>query len=203
MSQDFSLISLLLAAGKSERFGGDKLSASVPQDCGAARTGMRVVDCAYMALQAAGAPIYIASPKSLGWPRRFALPESARGMGASLAALLRKALAEEPDAQGVLVMLADLPYVAPETVAAVAAALKAAHTTGHTIVAPSFEGERGHPIGFARVHFEALLALDGDQGAKALLASSPPHLIEVEDAGCVHDVDTPERLELTLSKLAT
>ena len=40
------------------------------------------------------------------------------------------------------------------------------------------------------------MALSGDQGARAVVQAHPNFLLSVEDAGCVHDVDTPEALEV-------
>jgi CTP:molybdopterin cytidylyltransferase MocA len=39
------------------------------------------------------------------------------------------------------------------------------------------------------------MALTGDQGARAVLHAHVPYALAVEDAGCIHDVDTPEALE--------
>ena len=41
---------------------------------------------------------------------------------------------------------------------------------------------------------EQLLALRGDQGARAVLQRHAPHLLALEDVGCVLDVDTPDLL---------
>jgi molybdenum cofactor cytidylyltransferase len=55
-------------------------------------------------------------------------------------------------------------------------------------------GVRGHPVGFALHHYDALAALDGDTGARALFASAPVQLLDVDDPGIVRDVDTPADL---------
>src|SRR5947208_4959013 len=70
-----------------------------------------------------------------------------------------------PDADGWLVALADMPWIKPSTIRTLAAAL----TAGADIVAPSYNGERGHPVGFARRHYAALSALTGDEGARAIV----------------------------------
>ena len=106
-----------------------------------------------------------------------------RGMGASLAA----AVTATADAQGWLVALADMPFVKPKTVAAVARAL----TAENKIAAPAINGRRGHPVGFAASHGAALATLDGDEGARRLLAENEVTLIACDDAGILRDVDTP------------
>ncbi|AOJ71502.1 MULTISPECIES: nucleotidyltransferase family protein [Burkholderia] len=110
-------------------------------------------------------------------------PDAERGMGASLAAGVR-ARAESP---GWIVALADMPWIAPSTIEAVARALDAGLASS---VAPVYRGQRGHPVGFASRHYDALAALDGDIGARALLTAAPPALVDVADPAVLRDVDT-------------
>ena len=56
------------------------------------------------------------------------------------------------------------------------------------------EGQRGHPVGFGIEHRDALLALDGDTGAKSLLMSQHVTRVDVGDPGILRDVDTPDDL---------
>ncbi|MGA7779576.1 MAG: nucleotidyltransferase family protein, partial [Paraburkholderia sp.] len=46
-------------------------------------------------------------------------------------------------------------------------------------------------------HRDALRALDGDTGARALLTEHPVARLDVDDPGILRDVDTPEDLQLT------
>jgi molybdenum cofactor cytidylyltransferase len=87
-----------------------------------------------------------------------------RGMGASLAA----GIEASDDAEGWIVALADMPRIATTTIEAVARALVE--------------------------HRDALLALDGDTGAKSLLMSQRVTRVDVRDPGILRDVDTPEDL---------
>lgn len=114
-------------------------------------------------------------------------PDAVRGMGASLAA----GVSASPDANSWLVALADMPWIAASTYEAVARALDA---DGASIVAPVHRGLRGHPVGFAERHYDALAALDGDTGARALFAREPVTLLDVDDPGILRDVDTPADL---------
>ncbi|HZV65685.1 MAG TPA: nucleotidyltransferase family protein [Telluria sp.] len=109
------------------------------------------------------------------------------GMAASLVHAVRHSL---PAAEGWLVALGDMPHVQPATIAALCDALAA----GAGIAAPVHQGRRGNPVGFGRGHLDALLALEGDQGARAILASQPVTLVEVADAGIFGDIDTPSDL---------
>ncbi|VWD62599.1 molybdopterin-guanine dinucleotide biosynthesis protein MobA [Burkholderia lata] len=114
-------------------------------------------------------------------------PDTVRGMGASLAAGIRAT----PDANGWLVALGDMPWIAASTYETITRALDADDAS---VVAPVHRGVRGHPVGFAAHHFDALAALDGDTGARALFASAPVRLLDVDDPGIVRDVDTPADL---------
>lgn len=89
--------------------------------------------------------------------------------------------------RGVLICLADMPDV-PQThynricMAAEDIRSVVASTDGFSSSPPAFIG---------RKHFPELLALRGDQGARALLS----HGIQIETMGaCLHDIDTPEDL---------
>jgi len=114
-------------------------------------------------------------------------PDADGGMGLSLAHAIRHSLHEQPPGQGWLVALGDMPFVEPSTLRALGAAID----DGAAIAAPLFEGRRGNPVAFGAAHRDALLALDGDQGARRLLASSPVATIAVPDAGILRDIDSP------------
>ena len=57
-------------------------------------------------------------------------------------------------------------------------------------------------MGFAATCGPELMALSGDQGARAVLQAHAPYALVVDDAGCIHDVDTPEALEAARRLLA-
>jgi molybdenum cofactor cytidylyltransferase len=118
--------------------------------------------------------------------------DAQRGMGASLAAGVRAS----GDAEGWLVALADMPWIATATVEAVTRTLGA----GASLVVPFYRGQRGHPVGFANEHYDALAALDGDTGARALLAAHQVTRIDVDDWGVVGDVDTADDLKRSFSR---
>jgi molybdenum cofactor cytidylyltransferase len=105
------------------------------------------------------------------------------GMGGSIAAGVRASA----DAAGWLVALADMPAVAPATIGAVRDALAA----GAISAAPMHQGRRGHPVGFGAGLRPLLLALQGDEGARSVLAAHPPWQILVDDPGCLLDLDSP------------
>ena len=114
------------------------------------------------------------------------------GMGHSLAHAVRHS--EQWAPAGWLIALADMPWVRLSTVQALLAAV-AGNQSG--IVAPCWQGQRGNPVFIPRRYQADLLALQGDQGARALLQRHSPHLIAVQDAGIVRDIDTVADLRKT------
>lgn len=123
---------------------------------------------------------------------------SLRGMGASLAAGVRASLASAPPAalgspHGWLVALADMPFIRPASIRAVVNALD----DPQAVIAPRYQGQRGHPVAFGQAHGVALAELDGDLGARALLRDSARVTwVDLDDPGIVRDIDTPADLDL-------
>lgn len=166
---------LMLAAGRSERFraasgGLDKLEAPL--------RGRRVRDWVLAAIQASGLPWHVVE-------RSHTAHLDSPGMGDSIAC----GVAATQWAQGWLVLPADLPLINPDTLRQVAQALQT-----HAVVVPTWQGERGHPVGFSVACKDALLALRGDEGARAVVKTRGACLLPLGDPGCVHDVDTPDAL---------
>ena len=106
------------------------------------------------------------------------------GMAASLVHAIAHSL---PQADAWLVALGDMPYVTPGTLHALLAALE----EGAGIAAPVFEGRRGNPVAFGAQHLPALLALQGEHGARALLKMESVTEVAVLDPGVLRDIDTP------------
>jgi molybdenum cofactor cytidylyltransferase len=197
------IVGILLAAGRGARFGGGKLLAPIPAASHGVGSGTPVGAAAAMHLMAAlNDVVAVVRPGDAMLARVLAdtgvrVVECARadeGMGASLA----RGVAAAADADGWVVALADMPWIAPGTVAAVADALRA----GAEIAAPRWRGERGHPVGFARAYGPLLAALTGDEGARAIVAARQWALapVDVDDPGAVRDVDRPADLEAAPQK---
>jgi molybdenum cofactor cytidylyltransferase len=171
---------LILAAGRGERFraaGGqsDKLDAPLTTSAGT----RSVLEHVIAAAQASGLPWHVVRAQDTAH-------HAEQGMGTSIAT----GVAASADACGWLILPGDLPLVQAASLQAVAQAL----AQGHTVVLPEVQGQRGHPVGFGPVCREALLALRGDHGARALLQQHTVHRLALHDAGCLLDVDTPALL---------
>lgn len=176
---------ILLAAGTGNRFGSNKLLHPLP--CGTAiaiaatRTLLSGVDHGIAVVSETNPQL--ADLLHAEGMKIVYCPNAADGMGKSLAS----GVAATQNAQGWIIALADMPYIQPETVSNVANMLRA----GAPIAAPSYQGKRGHPVGFGRGFYNELIQLTGDQGARQLLSAhaSQLQLIPCEDAGIFADID--------------
>ena len=184
------VVGILLAAGSGSRFGGEKLLAALPDGT---PVGVAALEHLAPAVDAVVAVVraqdtVLAAALAARGARVSVCPGAEQGMGASLAWGIRAA----PVAAGWLIGLADMPWVQPATAARVVDALRA----GASIAAPGRQGSRGHPVGFAADRYPDLVALSGDEGARAVLLRYPVTLIDSEDAGILRDVDTRQDLEV-------
>ncbi len=113
----------------------------------------------------------------------------ASGMASSLAAGFADAHAGGAD--GVLVMLADMPGVSTADLDTLIDAFERAD--GRAIVRAVARGKRGNPVILPRSLYQAVLALEGDVGARHIIETAGLPVIDVDIGEGAHlDVDTPE-----------
>jgi molybdenum cofactor cytidylyltransferase len=191
------IVGILLAAGEGARFGGGKLLARLPRTACGVSAGTPIGAASAMHLMAAlNDVVAIVRPRdtmlehalAATGARVVACDRAAEGMGASLAC----GVAESIDADGWVVALADMPWLAPTSIVAVADAIR----DGAEIAATRFDGTRGHPVGFSRRYGPLLAALGGDEGARSIIAARrwALRLVDVDDPGVLRDVDQPSDL---------
>lgn len=173
---------IVLAAGLGTRFrasgpGVDKLEALLG--------GQRVLDHVQASVQASGLAWHVVDRQQTA---HLAEP----GMGWSIAC----GVAATRDAAGWLILPADLPLLRSETLLEVAAALSKSD-----VVVPLYRGTRGHPVGFSAACRDALLALQGDEGARSIVHNRRALQLAVNDPGCVLDVDTWDALQVAQAML--
>jgi molybdenum cofactor cytidylyltransferase len=180
-----NIAGILLAAGTGSRFGGSKLIHPLADGVAIAAHAARNLLAAGLSVTAVVRPgdFPLADLLEQEGCLVTVCPAAARGMGASLA----HAIGCERGADGWVVALADMPGIAPATIRAVIAALEA----GALIAAPQFHNQRGHPVGFSAALASELLALDGDEGARAVLERhrESVQLIDCKDAAVLYDID--------------
>lgn len=187
------IVGILLAAGESHRFGSQKLLHRLPDGTPlglrSATNLVRAVDRAIVVVPPPTARDLVDLFTNAGVEINVC-PRSSEGMGASLACGVRASA----NADGWLIALADMPFIQPSTIAAVAQALR----DGAAIAAPVYDGRRGHPVGFSREYFVELAALSGDVGAKDIVQRDRARvmLLPADDPGIHRDIDTLGDLNL-------
>ena len=181
---------VVLAAGRGLRFKGDgqKLSRSLAGTTVLGRTLAQVI--------ASGLPVVVVTTSELVpiaqevvaardivlVPPVGSASREPLGMGYSTAA----GVAARAHAAGWLVLPGDMPLVRTSSILAVADAL-----AEHPVAFTQYQGRRGHPVGFASELFSELTLLDGDEGARRVVARYPAHPVPVDDPGVLVDIDTP------------
>jgi molybdenum cofactor cytidylyltransferase len=185
------IAAVLLAAGTSSRFGeGDKLMADLRGKPVAAHTLETVASMAFAQLIAVARPIGQAPVLHRKLERRgYTIlvndaPED--GISGSIVRAVEHVMPMNR-VRGILICLADMPNVPPSHYNRICMAAEDIRS----VVASTDSFSASPPAFIGRKHFPELLALKGDQGARALLS----HGLQIETSGAVlHDIDTPDDL---------
>jgi len=186
------MVGILLAAGLSLRFGPtNKLLHPLPDGTPIALSAGRNL--------VAAIPLSIAVVRPDGHLLREILEEAglqvvscrdnATAMSKSLAVAVQYARNFGESDEGFIIALADMPYINPETITEVANRMR----QGNSIVVPTFQGQRGHPVGFPCEFRHDLEKLSGDIGARPILQRNPNKVqfLETTDRGILVDIDNP------------
>lgn len=165
------MVVLVLAGGRGERF---RASGATTHKLDALLGGVPVLARVCRAAQASGLPWHLVRP-----------PAATAGMGQSIALGVQTTA----QADGWLVLPGDLPLVQPGSLQRVAQALQQ-----YAVVVPWYQTTPGHPVGFDRSHLGALQQLQGDEGARAVVAAQrrAGRVLDLalDDPGLVTDIDT-------------
>ncbi|MCG7519537.1 NTP transferase domain-containing protein [Ruegeria sp. Ofav3-42] len=182
---------ILLAAGQSRRMAGaDKLLQSIEGKSLLRRSALTALKTG---------PVIVALPPA-PHPRYEALagldltkvgiPNADEGMNASL----RGALAHTPpEADAVMVLLADLPDITVDDLKSVIASVH--EQPDHLIWrGATSAGKPGHPVIFDRQLFDELSRLTGDDGAQSVVRAHKDKvcLVPLPGRNALLDLDTPE-----------
>jgi molybdenum cofactor cytidylyltransferase len=114
---------------------------------------------------------------------------------AGLASSVRTGIAAVPEnADGAVVCLGDMPLIDARLIDRLIEAF--APDRGNLIAVPVSDNRRGNPVLWSRRFFDELMMLDGDIGARHLIARHAEAVAEVpvEGHGAFLDIDTPEAL---------
>ena len=195
------IAAIVLAAGRSTRMGGpNKLLAEIN-----GRPLVRIAADAALASQARPVIIVTGHQRERVEAALNSLdvtlvhnPDFAEGLSTSLKVGIAAVL---PDVDGAIVCLGDMPQVNAPLIDLLLGAFDP--EKGALVVVPTIGGKRGNPVVWSRRFFPELAALDGDIGARHLIASYPEAVIEVPLIGnaALVDVDTPDALKAVKAQI--
>jgi molybdenum cofactor cytidylyltransferase len=187
---------IILAAGKSTRMGEAKQLLRLGESTVLGQTIENVrrsaVNEIVLVLGASAEAIRRRLPASLLQDLKVVVnTQYEQGMASSLRAGLS---ALDPQIDAALIVLADQPFVRPETLDQLG---REHRQTKAQMVIPSYRGRRGNPVLIDRSLFPQVMALEGDTGCRAIFSSHTESTVnlEVEDEGIVLDLDNQEDYE--------
>lgn len=184
---------IVLAAGRGSRYAGDTHKLAARLD------GRAVLACTLDHAIGSGLPVVVVTTaallplacESVAARDVVVLPEADAGPDLGMGSSIAAGVEARPDAAGWLVLPGDMPLVQPQTLRAVARELD-----DHAIAYAQHLGRRGHPVGFAAELYSDLVRLQGDEGARRLVARYPARAVDCDDPGILIDIDTALDLEL-------
>lgn len=177
-------VAIVLAAGQSVRMGRDKLV--LPWK------GGTVLGWSTAAFRRCASVIVVVRP-GFRLPydvvnvRTVVNPDHLEGMASSL----RAGVAAAPEGEPLVLGLGDMPGLTPQVVQTVLDGWRGG------IAVPVYEGRRGHPVVFGPQYRSALLQVQADVGARAIVREHAADvvLVPVGDPAVLRDIDTPADLE--------
>jgi molybdenum cofactor cytidylyltransferase len=190
-----NVAAIVLAAGRSTRMGGpNKLLAEID-----GKKLVRIVAEQAVASKAAEVIVVTGHQAELveqalqGLKVKFVRnPDFAGGLASSVKAGI-SAVSDSVD--GAVICLGDMPLIGAQLIDRLIDTF--APDRGQLIAVPVSEGRRGNPVLWSRRFFKELMTLDGDVGARHLIAKHAEAVAEVPVDGesAFLDIDTPQALE--------
>ncbi len=192
ISRSQTVAAVVLAAGMSQRMGrlkpllpfGDRpMLARVVESISAAEDISPILVVTGHAAQEIAAAV--------GEYNLRTVPNADYATGGMLSSVQTGARALPPDCAAFFLVLGDQPMIRPATFRALRAAWAVSDAP---IVAPTYEGKRGHPVLFAARCLPEILALPADATLQTVVARHAAQRVEVPvpDPAILADVDTPE-----------
>ncbi|GER73584.1 nucleotidyltransferase family protein [Weizmannia acidilactici] len=197
------IIGIYLAAGKSSRMGENKLCLPLkgkPAGSLALQTAVSSkLDDTLVIVKEAGKNTWF-SPELLGNQKKWSLvycSDAEKGMSHSLKCGVQRAA--EMDAEAVVVMLADQPFIRTGMINHLIARFQKRSAAEGQIeyIAPCYKGKILPPLLLSKSIFPTLMKLKGDQGARAILRGGSLHgiCIHYDNGLPFYDMDTKEDYE--------
>jgi len=181
---------ILLAAGKSARFGANTLLFQHNGVSIGLRSALNLV-------QHVDELISVVNPNDVEFVRLLhkhgiqtvGCENATLGMHESIRSGVQAAKPEN----AILIALADMPYIHINSYRAIVNSMQGPFD----VVAPYYQEQRGHPVGFATACRNELLSLVGNHGARTVINHHMHGLLKVHvnDPGVVSDIDTMADLD--------
>lgn len=182
------VIAIVLAAGRSQRFGSDKrLTLFADGETLLSQTLSAVLpnfSHTYVVLKAEDDPQALLSQAHLQQVQILRAPHANCGLGSSLADAFQ--MLQNADGLAAAIFLGDMPWLSPATCQKLIA-----FATAENIVRPRYKGQAGHPVIFGRNFWSELQQVKGEEGARELFKHRIQHCIwvDVDDPGVTLDID--------------
>jgi len=188
---------LVLAAGRSARFGSDKRMAKTAGGKSMLETTLsHYVSCfadVKLVIRHDDLAGELLSEDALQRVGIVHADPTPIGMGASIAAGVR----QSAKWSSICIALADMPWVRRETLHRIIDAWNSIEDPTSTVLYPVHAGTTGHPVIFDSSLFKELRSLDGEAGAAKVKALARRRLcVSVDDSGTLRDVDRPDDLRI-------
>ncbi len=182
-----SFAALVLAAGRAQRFGDDKLLQAfegAPLIAHAIKGARAAPVDRIVIVKRPGAALDAACRAAAMQDARIDFVESDN---AAMSDSLRAGLQMAGAAEGVFVFLGDMPLIPPEI-----PILLAERLGSHFAVLPRHEGQPGHPVLLSKRAAALAQTFSGDSGAGALLRAHAGETlwVDMQDERVIADVDT-------------
>jgi len=186
---------LILAAGESRRFAADKRMALLTDN----RTLLQATVDVYRANMGTLRIVLRSGEEPLGKELAASLGlvasaidysvNAARGMGHTIADAISSI-----DWDLTFIALADMPFIRPDTLRILhrqAQAIVSGPCANRHILLPMHKRLPGHPVGFTRGFYPELSRLQGDRGARAIIADNSllSTRVPLDDPGVLKDID--------------
>ena len=190
-----NVAAIILAAGRSTRMGGpNKLLAELSgKKLVRIATEQALASKASEVIVVTGHQADLVEQALSGLKVKFIRnPDFAGGLASSVKAGISGVSA---DTDGAVICLGDMPLIDAGLIDRLIDAF--APDRGHLIAVPVAEGRRGNPVLWSRRFFKELMTLDGDIGARHLIAKHAEAVadVPVDGESAFLDIDTPQALE--------
>lgn len=114
------------------------------------------------------------------------------GIGASIKRGIEFIEQNDDQAQGVLIVLCDQPFISPEHLQTI---YNTFHKNANSIVCTTYGAVKGVPAIFCRKFFDALKSLEGDVGARHVIKKNLSDVVEIRFEKAAFDIDSAESFE--------